>query len=243
MGSGTSTPKKPMTDPRLSRLELAQRIDHTLLKATLTASDMEHHCQEALEYRFKTVCIPPFWVPFAFHLLSGSEVETITVVGFPLGYTTGKIKQLEAEEAIQNGAREIDLVMNLSAFKSGDLALVEKEIRAVAEACGPIPLKVIIETAYLEDAEKVQAGRIAEAAGAQFVKTSTGFASGVTETGATVSDIELLRSSLKPKTRIKASGGIRNFEGAMRLIRAGADRLGASSGVAILNGLRTDGGY
>jgi deoxyribose-phosphate aldolase len=232
-----------MTDHPLSTSELAQRIDHTLLKPTLTDSDLEALCREAVEYRFKTVCVPPASVRTSVALLQGTSVATITVVGFPLGYSTSLSKAAEAEEAISEGAREIDMVINLSYLKSGRWSDVEKDIARVVKACGPVPLKVIIETAYLTEKEKLEAALSSERAGAAFVKTSTGFASGVAHAGATVEDVQLLRRVLKPSTRIKASGGIRDLPGARALIAAGADRLGTSSGVALIRGLRSEEGY
>ncbi len=232
-----------MTHPSLSPTDLAQKIDHTLLKSTLTLTELEKLCREALEFQFKTVCIPPTWVKDGVKLLQGSRVGTITVVGFPLGYSDAASKALEARIAIEQGASEIDMVLNVSFLKNARYTELEADVATVAHACGPIPLKVIIETAYLTDDEKVKAALIAEKAGAQFVKTSTGFATGVPVTGATLADIELLRKTLKPETKIKASGGVRDLAMAYDLIRAGADRLGTSSGVSILAGLKVDGGY
>lgn len=228
-----------------SRRTLAQKIDHTLLKPTMTRTELEKLCREAAEYHFKTVCIPPIYVAEASALLKGSSVDVITVVGFPLGYTFTEAKALEAKTAIAHGAKEIDMVINVSFLKDQRLAEIEADIRGVVAACGSIPLKVIIETAYLNDAEKVAVALICENAGAAFVKTSTGFATppaGISN-GATLADIQLLRQTLKPTTQIKASGGIRDFEGALKMIEAGADRLGTSAGVAILNGLTNEGSY
>jgi deoxyribose-phosphate aldolase len=232
-----------MTDQPLSSSALAQRIDHTLLKPTLTCSELETLCREAIQYQFKTVCIPPSWVPEAVHLLSNSPIGTITVVGFPLGYSTGASKAAEAREAVSRGAREIDMVLNVSYLKSARWTDAEADVAEVVNACGAVPVKAIIETAYLTEDEKRKAALLSERAGAAFVKTSTGFATGVPVTGATLEDIRLLRSVLKPTTRIKASGGIRDLEGAKALIAAGADRLGTSSGVALVLGMKTGGGY
>ena len=228
--------------PTLS-LELAQKIDHTLLKATLLQNELKTLCEEAAQYSFKTVCVPPTWVEYCVELLSGTNVGIITVVGFPLGYATSKSKALESEIAIQAGASEIDMVLNLSFLKNKLDSKLEQDIREVKLACGKIPLKVIIETAYLTQNEKVKAALFAENAGATFVKTSTGFATGVPNAGATLADIQLLRQTLKPETKIKASGGIRDLNTALELINAGADRLGTSSGVQILNGLKVSGEY
>jgi deoxyribose-phosphate aldolase len=243
MGSGTSTLKKTMTYPELSKYELAQKIDHTLLKPTLTHKDLERTCQEASEYQFKTVCIPPCWVPHSVKLLKGTKVETITVVGFPLGYSTSETKAFEARQAIDQGALEIDMVLNVSSLKSRELDTLSSDVEAVVKACGKIPLKVILETAYLTPSEKEEAALLCEKAGASFIKTSTGFASGVSETGACLPDIARFRQILKPATRIKASGGIRNTSTALAFLAAGADRLGTSSGVAIINGSRSEGNY
>lgn len=232
-----------MTYLELSKVELAQRIDHTLLKPTLTRIELEKTCHEAMEYQFKTVCIPPVWVPYSVKLLNGSGVETITVVGFPLGYSTSESKADEALRAIDSGAREIDMVLNISYLKSRELGLLSNDVELVTRACGEVPVKVILETAYLEDSEKDEAALLCERAGARFIKTSTGFASGAKEPGAQLSDIERFRKILKPETRIKASGGIRDTATALSFLRAGADRLGTSSGVAILTGAKTEGVY
>lgn len=232
-----------MTHTPLNRFNLAQKIDHTLLKPTLSEKDLKTLCDEAMQYSFKTVCVPPTWVETCVQFLRGSSVETITVVGFPLGYSDGRSKALESSIAIELGASEIDMVLNLSFLKNQEFKKLEADIASVVTACGPIPLKVIIETAYLTHEEKIKAALIAEQAGATFVKTSTGFATGVANAGATLADIQLLRQTLKPETRIKASGGIRDFAMAIEFISAGADRLGTSSGVQILNGLETSGDY
>jgi deoxyribose-phosphate aldolase len=232
-----------MINAPLSPFELAQRIDHTLLKPTLTRSDLENLCREAREYRFKTVCIPPSWVKESVALLRGASVGTITVVGFPLGYSTSASKAIEASEAIEQGACEIDMVLNVSYLKSGRTADAQADVAQVVRACGSVPVKVIIETAYLTEDEKKTAALLSERAGARFIKTSTGFASGVPVTGATLEDIALLRKILRPSTQIKASGGIRDLEGAQALIAAGADRLGTSSGVTLLSGLQNQGAY
>ena len=232
--------------PTFSPAELAKKIDHTLLKANFSMKELEKLCAEAQQYDFKTVCIPPSWVETAVKLLRGSSVDVITVVGFPLGYSLPEAKVLEATRAIEQGAQEIDMVMNVSFLKNGKLADLEADIATVALACGKIPLKVILETALLTDSEKVISAKIAEKAGAAFVKTSTGFATPPrpdSPTGATLADIELLRKNLNPGTQIKASGGIRDLEMAIALIHAGADRLGTSAGVAILNGLKNETGY
>jgi deoxyribose-phosphate aldolase len=221
---------------------LAQKIDHTLLKPTMSQKDLEQLCSEAAQHHFKTVCIPPTFVTQAVRLLQGTSVEVITVVGFPLGYSSTASKALEATQAIAEGSTEIDMVLNIAFLKDGRLAEVEADIRALVQACGTIPLKVIIEASYLTHDEKVQAALLSEKAGAAFVKTSTGFAN-ANPNGATLADIELLRQTLKPTTKIKASGGIRDLASAMQMIQAGADRLGTSAGVAILAGKKNEGAY
>lgn len=209
-------------------------IDHTLLRPQATVAEIDRLCQEAVENGFWSVCILPVWVPRVKSYLAGTGVRVCTVVGFPLGGNTGMVKAAEAAEALAQGADEIDMALNIGALKSGDVALVRREIEGVsrmlrlagAERC----LKVITETCYLTAEEKVLAARLAEEGGAHFVKTSTGFGSG----GATVEDVVLLREVLKPSTRIKASGGIRTLEQAEALLAAGADRLGTSAGVALV---------
>lgn len=226
-----------------TKTAIAGTIDHTLLKPTLQHQELMNSCHEAARYGFKTVCIPPTWVKEGVEFLKGSGVGTITVVGFPLGYSTGASKALEARQAIDAGASEIDMVINVSYLKNGRLEEAEADVAEVVRACGSIPVKVILETAYLTAAEKTAGALLSERAGAAFVKTSTGFATGVPVTGASLEDIRLFRRILKPSTRIKASGGIRDLETARAMLDAGADRLGTSSGVAILNGLATEGGY
>lgn len=225
----------------MNSAEIAAKIDHTLLKPTLTRAEITTLCQEAAAHHFKTVCVPPSWVRDCVALLKGTGVGTITVVGFPLGYQTTQTKCEEAKHAIAAGAAEIDMVINLSWVKSGMLEEAENDIHSVVQACGRTPVKVILETAYLTDDEKVAMAHAAERAGAKFVKTSTGFAHDVAVSGATLADIHLLRKNLKPNTLIKASGGIRDHAMARQLIEAGADRLGTSSGVSIIKGLSAEG--
>jgi deoxyribose-phosphate aldolase len=232
-----------MTQPNISLQDLAKTIDHTLLKPILTETELKVLCEEAALYHFKTVCIPPTWVKECVSFLTGSGVDVITVVGFPLGYSHTRAKSLEAEIAIEHGAKEIDMVLNVSFLKNARLQEMGEDVRCVKRACGQVPLKVILETAYLTDAEKVDAAKICERAGADFIKTSTGFATGVPVTGATLADIELLRKNLRPTTKIKASGGVRDLQTAIALLNAGADRLGTSSGVQILQGLTATGSY
>ncbi|HKY20895.1 MAG TPA: deoxyribose-phosphate aldolase, partial [Vicinamibacterales bacterium] len=211
---------------------VASLIDHTLLKADATRQEIEKLCKEARELGFATVCINPHWVSFAAQLLRGSETGVCTVVGFPLGATTTDVKQYEARRVIYDGAREVDLVINIGALKSGDLAVVERDIAAVVSVCRECHVlsKVIIEAALLTDEEKVTACALAKAAGADYVKTSTGFGPG----GATVADVELMRRVVGPDIGVKAAGGVRDYEALKNLVSAGASRVGASAGVKIV---------
>ena len=219
--------------PPLSRAAFARRIDHTLLKATATAADIDQLCEEALRFDFWSVCVAPFNVRRAAGRLEGSDVKVCAVVGFPLGFGAGSIKLAEAVRALDDGADEIDMVMNIGAFKSGDHDTVFNEIKGLAQFCHGRSkiLKVIIECCYLTDDEKAKAAGLAELAGADFVKTSTGIGTG----GATVEDVRLLRKSLLPQTKIKAAGGIGTLEKALSMVAAGADRIGTSSGAKIMN--------
>jgi deoxyribose-phosphate aldolase len=213
--------------------DLARYIDHTLLKANATEEQIRKLCAEALEYNFRSVCVNPTWVSLAASLLRGSEVLTCTVVGFPLGATEPAIKAMEARRAIRNGAREIDMVLNIGALKSGDDALVLRDIRAVVEDCvdGGAVCKVILETALLTDDEKRRASELARQARAHFVKTSTGFSTG----GATVSDVALMAEVVRGAgMEVKASGGISSYDDAKAMIEAGATRLGASASIGIV---------
>ena len=209
--------------------EVLRRIDHTQLKPMASKSDIVKLCDEAKRYGFYAVCVNPYYVPLASKLLSGTDIKVSSVVGFPLGATFTEIKAAEAERSIRLGASEIDMVMNISAFKSGDLEYVKRDIREVRERIGDAILKVIIECCYLTDDEKILAAKICEEEGADYVKTSTGFGPG----GARLEDVRLLRKTLSPKVKIKAAGGIRTFEQAVKFIEAGADRIGTSSGVKI----------
>lgn len=216
----------------LSPITLAARIDHTLLKPDATRAQIEQLCAEAREAGFASACVPPCYVAVAANALYDSGVKVCTVVGFPLGYQITKVKFFEAHQALSEGATEIDVVMNVAAFKSGRDAEVEDELGQLAELChfrGGI-LKVIIETALLDEAEIRRACDLCAAAGADFVKTSTGFAN----RGASVEDIRIMRDQLPSDIRIKASGGIRTHAQALALVAAGADRLGASAGLALL---------
>jgi len=212
--------------------DLAARIDHTLLRPDATQAQIVKLCAEAAAARFASVCVPPCYVRFAVEQLRDTGVPVCTVIGFPLGYQITKVKFFEAHQALHDGATELDMVINVAAFKSGRLEEVEDEIGQLAELCHfkQALLKVIIETALLTDAEIVAACRLCAAAGADFVKTSTGFAS----RGASVADIELMRRTLPGNVRIKAAGGIRTRAAALLLLAAGADRIGSSNSVALL---------
>jgi deoxyribose-phosphate aldolase len=220
--------------------DLAQYIDHTALKADTTKEQIVTLCDEAKEYNFYSVCVNPTWVETAAKELKDSDVDVCTVIGFPLGATTSKVKAFETTNAIENGATEIDMVINIGALKDGNDDLVEDDIRHVVEAAkGKALVKVIIETSLLTDAEKVKACDFAVAAGADFVKTSTGFSTG----GATVEDIKLMRKTVGPDIGVKASGGVRDRAGALAMIEAGATRIGASSGKEIVSGGQADSDY
>jgi deoxyribose-phosphate aldolase len=215
-------------------LSLAKLIDHTLLKPEATQQEIAQLCFEARKHNFASVCVNPTWVSLCAQLLQGSPVKVCTVIGFPLGATSSETKAFETETAIRQGATEIDMVINIGALKARDLELVAKDIRGVvsaAHARGYI-VKVIIETALLTDEEKTIACLLAKEAGADFVKTSTGFASG----GATVHDVELMRKAVGPQMGVKASGGVRTYEDVEKMIKAGATRIGASAGVKIIQG-------
>ena len=211
---------------------LAGIIDHTLLKPDATREELLKVCDEARQYSFATVCVNSSNIPLVARALKGSPVKAIAVVGFPLGAATSQAKAFEAREAIAAGAEEIDMVINIGAVKSRDYKLVHEDIKAVVEASKPHKVKVIIETSKLTDEEKVAACVLAKAAGAAFVKTSTGFGGG----GATVEDIRLMRRVVGADMEVKASGGIRTQEDAKKMVEAGADRIGASASVEIVTG-------
>jgi deoxyribose-phosphate aldolase len=215
-------------------LSLANMIDHTLLKPDATQQEVAQLCFEARKYEFASVCVNPTWVPLCAQLLQASRVKVCTVIGFPLGATSSETKAFETETAIRQGATEIDMVINIGALKARDLETVAKDIRGVVKAAHShnIIVKVIIETALLTDEEKTIACLISKEADADFVKTSTGFAGG----GATVHDVELMRKTVGPEMGVKASGGVRTFEDADAMIKAGATRIGASAGVKIIQG-------
>jgi deoxyribose-phosphate aldolase len=222
----------------LSASALARYIDHTLLKAEASAKDIERLCAEAREHRFATVCVNGSRVELASHLLEDTDVKVACVVGFPLGAMDGDAKRFETEAAIDNGAQEIDVVLNLGRLKDGDAKYVLRELRDVVEAAEERTVKVILETCLLTREEKVRACHLVLESGAHFVKTSTGLSTG----GATVEDVKLLRETVGPEFGVKASGGIRDTATALVMIEAGATRLGTSSGVAIVKGNAAVGG-
>jgi deoxyribose-phosphate aldolase len=211
---------------------IAKYIDHTLLKPDASQDQIAQLCYEAGKYGFAAVCVNPTYVKLCAQLLQGTDVHVCTVVGFPLGATPAEVKSYEAQQAIDDGATEVDMVLNIGALKSKDYTLVERDIASVARTChaGGAILKVIIEAALLTDEEKVIACQLAKAAGADYVKTSTGFGPG----GATVEDVALMRRSVGPELGVKAAGGIGTFEKAQEMVTAGATRIGASAGVKIL---------
>ena len=211
---------------------VAGMIDHTLLKPDASRQDIETLCREAAEYAFASVCVNPTWIAACAQLLRGSGVRVCSVVGFPLGATTPDVKHYETRRAIFDGATEIDMVINIGALKSGDLHLVERDIEAVTSPCreAGATSKVIIEAALLTDEEKITASTLAKAAGADYVKTSTGFGPG----GATAADVALMRRVVGADMGVKAAGGVRDLEGMKAMIAAGATRVGASAGVKIV---------
>jgi deoxyribose-phosphate aldolase len=211
---------------------VAGMIDHTLLKPDATRGDIEKLCREAAQFHFATVCVNPAWVSLSAQLLRGSGVGVCSVVGFPLGATTADVKHYETRRAIFDGASEIDMVINIGALKSGDLRTVERDIAAVVQPCreANVVSKVILEVVLLTDDEKIAACTLSKAAGADFVKTSTGFASG----GATAADVALMRRVVGADMGVKAAGGVRDYEGLKAMVAAGATRVGASAGVKIV---------
>ena len=212
---------------------LASLIDHTMLKPDATREEIEQLCREALQFCFASVCVNPNWVPLCASLISGSGVKVCTVIGFPFGAHLPDVKAYEARRAVEQGADEVDMVINIGALKSKDYALVEQDIRGVVKGVGKDTIvKVILETSLLSRDEKVMGSSLAKAAGADFVKTSTGFAGG----GATVEDIRLMRETVGPEIGVKASGGIRTPEDVQKMVAAGATRIGASASVKIVRG-------
>ena len=209
---------------------LNKYIDHTILKATASNADVQKLCAEAIEHKFYSVCVNGCYVADAKHLLQGTDVKVAAVVGFPLGAMTTAAKVFEAKEAVENGASEIDMVINVAKLKDGEFEYVENEIRQIKEAIGDNVLKVIIETCYLTDEEKIKACELSLAAKADFVKTSTGFGTD----GATYEDVKLMKSVVGDNAKVKASGGVRDKETAQKYINLGAERLGTSSGIDIV---------
>ena len=214
----------------MDKKTIAAMIDHTLLKPEATPAQIEMLCAEAAEYHFASVCVNPVYIPLAARLLKGTGVKVCCVVGFPLGAIAPEQKAAEAASCAAMGAEELDMVIHVGAAKAGDWALVQRDIEGVVKAAAGHTVKVIIETCLLTDEEKVKACEAAKAAGAHFVKTSTGFSTG----GATTHDIALMRKTVGPEMGVKASGGIRDYETAMAMIEAGANRIGASAGIAIV---------
>ena len=210
---------------------IAGMIDHTLLKAAATSADIKKICEEAREYRFASVCVNSCYAKLVTEQLEGTGVKTCCVVGFPLGAMSTRAKAYEAKCAVEDGAAEVDMVINVGALKEGNDQFVEDDIRAVVEASAPAIVKVIIETCLLTDEEKVRACELSEKAGAAFVKTSTGFSTG----GANAADVALMKKTVGDRLQVKASGGIHTPAQAKELIEAGADRIGASNGIALLD--------
>lgn len=216
--------------------DMAKFIDHTALKPDTTSAQISQLCQEALHYEFASVCVNPSWVPFCVDLLNDSPVMVCTVIGFPLGATTTASKVFETTEACRQGAKEVDMVLNIGALKSGQFEVVMQDVQAVADAAHQhqAHLKVIIEAVLLTDEEKIQATVLCNMAGADFVKTSTGFSKG----GATIPDVALMRHTVGNKVGVKAAGGVRTVQDAIRMIQAGANRIGASAGIRIIEGIK-----
>ena len=211
--------------------KIQEMIDHTILKPEATKSEIEQLCKEAMEYKFAAVCINPYYVSYCKEILKGSNIKVATVIGFPLGANTKELKAFEALDAINNGADEIDMVINIGALKDKDYEFVKNDIKLVVDiAKEKAIVKVIIETALLTDEEKVKACELSMEAGADFVKTSTGFSTG----GATIEDVKLMKSVVGDNLEVKASGGVRDLATAEKMIEAGASRLGTSSGIKII---------
>ena len=220
-------------------MKINQYIDHTLLKPESRQDQIDKLIREAKTYNFASVCINPTWVSYAAKALEGTDIKVCTVIGFPLGATTSAVKAFETKDAISHGADEVDMVINIGQAKSGHFAFVEEDIRAVVEASGGKLVKVIIETCLLTDKEKIKACQAAVAAGADFVKTSTGFSIA----GAKLEDVRLMRQTVGPDVGVKAAGGTRSLEDAQAFIEAGATRIGTSAGVTIMEGKQTNSGY
>ncbi|EMB65086.1 deoxyribose-phosphate aldolase [Streptococcus mutans 3SN1] len=220
-------------------MKINQYIDHTLLKPESRQDQIDKLIREAKTYNFASVCINPTWVSYAAKALEGTDIKVCTVIGFPLGATTSAVKAFETKDAISHGADEVDMVINIGQAKSGHFAFVEEDIRAVVEASGDKLVKVIIETCLLTDKEKIKACQAAVAAGADFVKTSTGFSTA----GARLDDVRLMRQTVGSDVGVKAAGRTRSLEDAQAFIEAGATRIGTSAGVTIMEGKQTNSGY
>lgn len=213
-------------------MKLNSMIDHTLLKADTNKEAIISLCEEAKRYKFAAVCVNPYYVSLCREILKGSGVKVATVIGFPLGANTKDVKAYETRRAVEDGADELDMVLNIAALKNKEYQVVKEDIKAVVEAAGGRIVKVILETCLLNEEEKIKACQLALEAGADFVKTSTGFSTA----GASVEDVKLMKSVVGDRMEVKASGGIRDYETAMKMIEAGASRIGTSSGIKIVEG-------
>ena len=221
-------------------MNIAKYIDHTILNPDATIKDVEKICEEAKMHKFASVCVNLCFTKQVCEMLKGTGVDTTTVIGFPLGAVSTEVKIFETQQAIKNGADEIDMVINIGALKNGDYEYVKSEIKNIKDVCGDKILKVIIETALLCDNDKIKACELSVEAGADFVKTSTGFSRG----GATVEDVELMKQTVGDKAKVKASGGVRDYDTTLSMIEAGAERIGASASVNIVTGEKAEGiGY
>lgn len=224
----------------MNKAQIAKMIDHTILKAEATESEIVKLCKEAIHYNFASVCVNPSMVPVAAKELKGTHVKVCTVIGFPLGATTTEVKAFETKDVIEKGATEVDMVINVGKLKERNLEYVKNDIKAVVEATkGKALTKVIIETCLLTEEEKIIACRLSKEAGSDFVKTSTGFSTG----GATVEDIKLMRETVGPEMGVKASGGVRSKKDALAMIENGATRIGASASISICEGTESNSNY
>ena len=224
----------------MNKAQIAKMIDHTILKAEATESEIIKLCKEAIHYNFASVCVNPSMVPVAAKELKGTHVKVCTVIGFPLGATTTEVKAFETKDVIEKGATEVDMVINVGKLKERNLEYVKNDIKAVVEAAkGKALTKVIIETCLLTEEEKIIASRLSKEAGSDFVKTSTGFSTG----GATVEDIKLMRETVGPEMGVKASGGVRSKKDALAMIENGATRIGASASISICEGTESNSNY
>ncbi len=215
----------------MDKTKIAKYIDHTNLKPNAKKEDIQKLCEEAKQYGFASVCIHPFYIPLAKQLLAGTEVKVCTVIGFPLGANSGETKLTETKLAIQEGAQEIDMVINVGALVDGLYEYVRNEIEQIKNMCGNKILKVIIETSYLTNEQKIKVCELCVKANADYVKTSTGFS----DKGATIEDVKLMKANIKKEMKVKASAGIRTYEDAVKMIEAGASRIGTSAGVKIVS--------